>query len=376
MALQAVDLFCGAGGLSLGLREAGIRPVFAADFDAHSCATYRANLGDHVRQLDLSKTSVNEFISMVRDSTERVDIVAGGPPCQGFSVQRRGQPLDARNELVKRFGQYALALSPKAILMENVPTILGARGRAFIDFITEAWEQEYVLHKAILDAVSYGVPQFRRRAFVVAVRKDLNAQFSFPEPTRLPEQYVTVREAIADLPSPPEDFNEHPDHHNHRRVAISARNLERISYVPEGGGRLDVPSKLQLPCHKASNGHRHLDVFGRLWWDRPAGTLTAMFDNFTRGRFAHPEENRNITSREGARLQSFPDSFRFLGPKKDVAKQIGNAVPPRLGQAVGEALVQALSDDRPTSKETAQCTSSLLQEKFVGNRDYDDRRAF
>ena len=376
MALQAVDLFCGAGGLSLGLREAGIRPVFAADFDAHSCATYRANLGDHVRQLDLSKTSVSEFISMVRDSTERVDIVAGGPPCQGFSVQRRGQPLDARNELVKRFGQYALALSPKAILMENVPTILGARGRVFIDFITEAWEQEYVLHKAILDAVSYGVPQFRRRAFVVAIRKDLNAQFSFPEPTRLPEQYVTVREAIADLPSPPEDFNEHPDHHNHRRVAISARNLERISYVPEGGGRLDVPSKLQLPCHKASNGHRHLDVFGRLWWDRPAGTLTAMFDNFTRGRFAHPEEDRNITSREGARLQSFPDSFRFLGPKKDVAKQIGNAVPPRLGQAVGEALVQALSDERPTSKETAQCTSSLLQEKFVGNRDYDDRRAF
>ncbi|MFC3061255.1 DNA cytosine methyltransferase [Paenirhodobacter populi] len=376
MALQAVDLFCGAGGLSLGLREAGIRPVFAADFDSHSCATYRANLGDHVRQLDLSQTSVSEFISMVRDSTERVDIVAGGPPCQGFSVQRRGQPLDARNELVKRFGQYALALSPKAILMENVPTILGARGRAFIDFITEAWEQEYVLHKAILDAVSYGVPQFRRRAFVVAIRKDLNAQFSFPEPTRLPEQYVTVREAIADLPSPQEDFNEHPDHHNHRRVAISARNLERISYVPEGGGRLDVPSKLQLPCHKASNGHRHLDVFGRLWWDRPAGTITAMFDNFTRGRFAHPEENRNITSREGARLQSFPDSFRFLGPKKDVAKQIGNAVPPRLGQAVGEALVQALSDERPTSKETAQCTSSLLQEKFVGNRDYDDRRAF
>ena len=158
-------------------------------------------------------------------------------------------------------------------------------------------------------------------------------------------------------------------------MAISDRNLERISYVPEGGGRLDVPSHLQLPCHKASNGHRHLDVYGRLWWNRPSGTLTAMFDNFTRGRFAHPEDNRNITSREGARLQSFPDSFRFLGPKKDVAKQIGNAVPPRLGQAVGEALVQALSDERPTSKETAQCTSSLLQEKFVGNCDCDDRRA-
>lgn len=332
MVLQAVDLFCGAGGLSLGLREAGIRPVFAADFDAHSCATYRANLGDHVRQLDLSKTSVTEFISMVRDSTDRVDIVAGGPPCQGFSVQRRGQHLDVRNELVKRFGEYALALSPKAILMENVPTILGARGRAFVDFITSAWEPDYTLYSAVLDAVSFGVPQFRRRAFIVAIRKDLKANFTFPEPTKSPGQYTTVREAIGDLPPPPDDFSEHPDHHNHRRVAISDINLERISYVPEGGGRLDVPSHLQLPCHKASNGHRHLDVFGRLWWDRPSGTLTAMFDNFTRGRFAHPQEHRNITGREGARLQSFPDNFRFFGPKKDVAKQIGNAVPPRLAK--------------------------------------------
>ena len=375
MELRAVDLFCGAGGLSLGLKNAGIKPVFAADFDAHSCSTYRENIGNHVHQLDLSKISAHEFASMVKDSTEQVDIVAGGPPCQGFSVQRRGQPLDARNELVKRFGEYALMLAPKAILMENVPTILGARGRAFVDFITAAWEKDYVLHKAVLDAVSYGAPQFRRRAFIVAIRKDLNSSFEFPEPTRSPEEYRTVREAIGDLPPPPEDFSEHPNHPNHRRVAISDINIERISHVPEGGGRLDVPSHLQLPCHKASNGHRHLDVFGRLSWSRPSGTLTAMFDNFTRGRFAHPAENRNITGREGARLQTFPDSFRFLGPKKDVAKQIGNAVPPLLGQAVGEALVQALADARPTSEEATQRIGTFSQEEFVGNRKYDDRRA-
>ena len=375
MALRAVDLFCGAGGLSLGLREAGIRPVFAADFDTHSCSTYRENLGDHVRELDLSKTSVTEFVAMVRETTDHVDIVAGGPPCQGFSVQRRGQPLDARNELVKKFGEYASALSPKAILMENVPTILGKRGRAFIDFITEAWEQDYILHKAVLSAASYGVPQFRRRAFIVAIRKDLNTNFSFPEPTRLPEEYATVRDAIGDIPSPPEDFSEHPHHYNHRRVAMSDINFERISHVPEGGGRLDVPAHLQLPCHKSSNGHRHLDVFGRLSWNRPSGTLTAMFDNFTRGRFAHPQENRNITGREGARIQSFPDSFKFLGPKKEVAKQIGNAVPPLLGQAMGEALIQALTDARPTSEKTAQRGRSLLQEKLIRNRNYDDRRA-
>lgn len=365
MTYQAVDLFCGAGGLSLGLKNAGIMPVFAADFDAHSCATYKRNLGDHVHQLDLSKITVPELTGIVREKTDRVDIVAGGPPCQGFSVQRRGVPFDKRNDLVKKFSECALALSPKAIIMENVPTILGARGRPFVEYITKTWEKKYTLYTAILDAVSFGAPQFRRRAFVVAIRNDLNVEFEFPHPKRSPEQYATVRDAIGDLPPPPEDFSEDPNHFNHRRVAISAINLERISYVAEGGGRLDVPPHLQLPCHKASNGHRHLDVFGRLWWDRPSGTLTAMFDNFTRGRFAHPEENRNITGREGARIQTFPDTFQFLGPKKDVARQIGNAVPPLLGKAMGEALIQAISDVRPRSEKAAQGSGSFSQQELI-----------
>ncbi len=136
--------------------------------------------------------------------------------------------------------------------------------------------------------------------------------------------------------------SEHPLYANHVRVRISELNIKRIAHVPPGGGRADLPTDLQLRCHLNANRHRHLDVFGRIWWDRPGPTVTAMFDNFTRGRFAHPEHDRSITAREGARLQSFPDTFRFYGPKKDVARQIGNAVPPLLAKAVGGALMSVL----------------------------------
>jgi DNA (cytosine-5)-methyltransferase 1 len=342
--LRVADLFCGAGGLSLGLRMAGFEPVFAADFDRHACSTYARNLGAHVHNLDLAQTEPEELADLVTRECGGADVVAGGAPCQGFSVQRRGAPIDARNDLVLRFGKFATTLNPQAIVLENVPTILGQRGKAYLDRVVQEWDTAgYEVHRAVLEAAAYGVPQFRRRAFVVGIRRDLGTHFQFPSPRLKPGQYVTVRDAIGNLPPPPEDFSEHPGHPNHRRVAVSEINLERLRHVPEGGGRLDVPARLQLPCHRNPNGHRHLDVFGRLWWDRPSGTLTAMFDNFTRGRFAHPEQTRNITGREGARLQSFPDDFVFLGPKKDVARQIGNAVAPLMAKAVGEALLHALA---------------------------------
>lgn len=350
--MKVVDLFCGAGGLSLGFQQAGIAPVFAADCDEYACATYRANLGDHVHCLDLAKISADELRMRV-EAADTVDIVAGGPPCQGFSIQRRGQQYDPRNDLVVKFGDFALALRPKAIVLENVPTILGPRGRAYLQPIIQRWtDAGYRVHQTILEAAAYGVPQMRRRAFVVAVRSEYI--FEFPEPQLRRDQYATVRQAIGDLPSPPPDFSDHPNFRNHKRVAVSEINIRRFSFVPEGGGRVDVPSELQLPCHRKSNGHRHLDVFGRLWWDRPSGTITAMFDNFTRGRFGHPSEDRNITAREGARLQSFPDDFVFVGPKKDVARQIGNAVCPKLAYTLGEALLYSLGQSVRPNKQFRQ----------------------
>ena len=266
----------------------------------------------------------------------------------------------SRNDLALRFSQFAVILRPKVIVMENVPTILGPRGRDFVACIAQEWDEAgYAVHRAILEAAAFGVPQSRRRAFVVGIRRELGASFAFPRPRLSPDKYVTVRDAIGDLPAPPKDFSDHPRFRNHRRVAVSELNIERLRFVPEGGGRLDVPTHLQLPCHRKSNGHRHLDVFGRLWWDRPSGTITAMFDNFTRGRFGHPEEDRNITGREGARLQSFPDDFTFLGPKKDVARQIGNAVAPLMANAVAEAVIATLENTGRESQQTVQRVFAL-----------------
>ncbi|WP_439571775.1 DNA cytosine methyltransferase [Sphingomonas sp.] len=338
---KVVDLFCGAGGMSLGFQQAGFEPAYAIDFDQYACATYARNLGTHVSNLDLAKQMPQALAERILAEVGSVDVVAGGPPCQGWSVQRRGQLADARNDLTLQFGEIAIALGPRAIVMENVPTILGKRGAGHIKIIEAMLANAgYVVAKGVVDAASFGVPQFRRRAVIVAVKGGI--EFAFPRPTHDPGFYRTVRDAIGDLPPPPSDGSEHPDFPNHRRVLVSRANLERLQHVPEGGGRLDVPEHLQLPCHRNANGHRHLDVFGRLWWDRPSGTITAMFDNFTRGRFAHPSQDRNITGREGARLQSFPDDFIFVGPKKDVARQIGNAVAPALARAIATALGKAL----------------------------------
>jgi DNA (cytosine-5)-methyltransferase 1 len=163
-----------------------------------------------------------------------------------------------------------------------------------------------------------------------------------------------VREAISDLPSPPSDGALHAEIANHAREArLSALNLERLQHIPPGGGRENLPEHLQLPCHKNNPTHRHTDVYGRLEWDRPSGTITARFDSFTRGRFAHPVEHRSLTLREGARLQTFPDDFHFEGNREEVARQIGNAVPPLLAEALGKALMQTVPNARPLETEPA-----------------------
>lgn len=338
-----VDCFAGAGGLSLGLRDAGLTPVFAFDSDPYACKTYNLNLGDHSIQANAEVITPELIVAKTGIEPGGFALVCGGPPCQGFSVQRRGDPVDSRNSLVVDFGQIAISLRPAMVLMENVPAFFGHRGeqerRTLLSNLRRAG---YEYECKILNAADFGVPQVRRRAFIVAWDPTRVADFQFPAPTHSEGNYVTVRDALKGLPEPPDDYSEHSGFPNHRRVRISPINEKRISHVPAGGGRTDLPQDLQLPCHRNSNGHRHLDVFGRMDWSKPAPTITAMFDNFTRGRFAHPEEDRCITGREGARLQSFRDSFSFVGPKKDVARQIGNAVPPMLAAAVGRAIMGRL----------------------------------
>lgn len=273
------------------------------------------------------------------------DVLAGGPPCQGFSVQRRGDDNDLRNHLVLRYLEFVEAIQPKFFLMENVRGLMSKRGKPYFNqMLTRTQELGYVVRVAKLNAADFGVPQERIRVVMVGERSSTGrGTFGFPEPLLSQRDYRTVRATIGDLPTPPEDGSPHSKYPLHFREArLSATNLERFRHIPEGGGRDDLPAHLQLPCHVNNPAHRHKDVYGRMAWDKPAPTLTARFDSFSRGRFGHPVEHRTITLREGARLQTFPDDFHFFGSREEVARQIGNAVPPLLARVLGETILKCL----------------------------------
>jgi DNA (cytosine-5)-methyltransferase 1 len=339
----AIDLFCGAGGLSLGLRRAGFDVAAAVDNDPVAVKTYKANLGSHILLGSIEEMSAKDLLAAAGISRGDCTLLAGGPPCQGFSLQRRGDRKDSRNNLVLEFLRMVEGIKPRFFLMENVGGLLTKHGAPFLrEFSLRTSKLQYVIHVAKLDASQFGVPQIRKRAFLFGeYAPDFLSRFKIPE---LRNNTVrTVRDAIGDLPSPPEDGQCHPHIPNHYREGrLAPINIERIRTVPQGGGRDDLPERLQLACHVNNPLHRHKDVYGRLAWDEPSVTLTAGFDSFTRGRFAHPVEDRSLTIREGARIQTFPDTFIFEGNREDGARQVGNAVPPLLAQHLGKAILKAV----------------------------------
>jgi DNA (cytosine-5)-methyltransferase 1 len=226
--------------------------------------------------------------------------------------------------------------------MENVPGITGRRGKEILeDAISFAAQNGYFIHRKILDAQDYGVPQRRKRLIIVGERiHDGESKFQFPEPFI---KKVTVRETISELPPPPIDGKDHEKFHLHRSDKLSKVNIERIKYLKQGQGREFLPERLLAECHKIDSsiiGHRN--VYGRMNWDDVAPTITARFDSFTRGLFGHPEQNRSISLREGALLQTFPMDFNFCGTKVAVARQIGNAVPPKLALAIGKKIIESI----------------------------------
>lgn len=326
----AVDLFCGAGGLSLGLKAAGFSVAYAADAWPLAVESYNLNFDHEAVIADIGETDPSKAIPLGID----VDLVCGGPPCQGFSIQRIGSDVDPRNDLVLAYGKFVLAVRPKAFLMENVTGLLGKRGLHVFDRFRRLMESGgYHVEATVLNALDFGVPQSRRRVFVLGTRNDLG------EPLTLPAggaaRPATVREAIGDLPGPWTGKRADGQDPLHKMIGMSPLNRRRIEMIPPGGGFEDLPVEMRVACHKngaTKIGHRA--VYGRLSPDEPAGTITARFDSFTRGRFGHPWEPRNITLREGARLQTFPDTHRFVGNQEDVAAQIGNAVPPLMASVV------------------------------------------
>lgn len=336
----AVDAFSGSGGLSLGLREAGFNLGAAFDWDAPSVTSYVKNIGEHGHQADANEVSGAQLLEWA--GVDEIDLLAGGPPCQGFSKQKRGAHLgDPRNALVLEHLRLVEETRPKAFLLENVAMLASVRGAHLVDRFHHL--AEYRITGAFYVAADYGVAQTRQRFILVGIRKDQPGSFHKPAPTT--PVWPTVGDAIGDLPEPPEDGSEHPDYPNHMRTRPSAANIERFSYVPQGGGWQDIPFEKRLKCHQVVDVRKGgwPDVYGRLRWDGQAPTITGGFDSFTRGRYGHPLQDRALTPREAARLQGYPDDFVFHGTRHAVRHQIGNAVPVPLGAAVGRGILAALN---------------------------------
>ena len=337
-----IDSFCGAGGLGLGLKQAGYNILLSFDIDQICIDTINANkkyFGHPAESADISDMLNGELLKKCNLERGELFLLAGGPPCQGFSIQRRGSDIDKRNELVLKYGKLIEELYPMYFVMENVTGIAGKRGKTILQQLIEDVEKiGYTVHIKLLDAQDYGVPQRRKRYFIVGERKDLGEHYEYPHPL---DYRRTVRDVIGDLPSPPDDGTDHPDISLHRRDRLSPLNLKRMKSLKEGQGRDDLPMELRADCHKIDSsviGFRN--VYGRMIWDDVAPTITARFDSFTSGQFGHPVQNRSISLREGALLQCFPMDFVFTGNKVDIARQIGNAVPPLLAKQIGKSIIE------------------------------------
>ena len=343
MAMNAIETFSGAGGLSLGLRDAGIDVRSAFDIDEMAAKTYNENVAKHCHSLDASRVSGAFLLEQASLKKGQLDVLTGGPPCQGFSKQKRGAHLlnDQRNALVLHFARLVQEVQSISFIFENVEIFGQKRGMQLVEEI-KSLLHEYDIFTFFVCSSDFGLAQRRGRFIMIGIRKELEG--SVPILARLREK-KNIKDVIGHLPPPPDNYKEHPSFPNHIKCKITKLNEERFSHVPPGGGWQDIPYALRLPCHREVDPSKGgwPDVYGRLRWSDQCPTITAGFDSFTRGRYGHPEQNRSLTLHEGALLQGFPEEFRFYGTRHDVRLQIGNAVPPPVAKAAGEALIRAIS---------------------------------
>ena len=332
--MNAVDFFCGGGGMSKGLLNAGIDVLFGLDSNPYCQTTYENNNNIPYLNRDILDVDAHDLITefpALLDDDEL--LMVGCAPCQPFSVLNPRNPNEhIAVNLLNEFGRLAEVIHPAHIMVENVPGI-GGRGIEILNQFLDMLQREgYQYDSRVINAKNYGVPQNRRRFILIASR--LFEPHIPPETHgegRLP--YLTVFDAIHGLP-PLEAGEEVEEIPNHRAAGLSEINLQRMQNTPyDGGGRLDWPERLWLKCHENFKGHS--DVYGRMYWNRVAPTLTAKCFSISNGRFGHPEQNRAISLREAAALQTFPDDYVFEGSLQEIGKQIGNAVPVHLANVLG-----------------------------------------
>ena len=338
LAPAAVDLFCGAGGLSCGLQKAGIDIVAGIDSDPNCTHPFEYNIKARFYQLDIGAVDTEFVDGLFPD--RQIRVLAGCAPCQPYSqYAHKHSAKDGRWQLLAKFAQIVDELRPEIVTMENVPQLQKHPiFREFIDTLRQADYEEPDV--SVADCMRFGVPQSRKRLVVLASRL---GKISLEAPDEGSSGELTVRKFIGGWEEIDAGSTSTSDP-MHRASSLSPTNMTRIVNSRPGGTWLDWPEDLRADCHKKDTGRTYRDVYGRMGWDAPSPTLTTQFIGFGNGRFGHPEQNRALSLREGAVLQTFPKDYSFVPEgapvfMSRVAAMIGNAVPVNLAEYIGRSIV-------------------------------------
>jgi DNA (cytosine-5)-methyltransferase 1 len=349
----AVDLFCGVGGKTRGFIDAGIPVVAGIDVDEKCAYSYQFNNPGTVfvnkGVEEISKTELESFYPK-----NAVKVLIGCAPCQPFSsysfrygaAKSTSRDGDDRWGLLYAFRDRILDLLPEIVTAENVPEIFRLNHLVYRRFVEDLLANGYFVSQGIVKCADYGVPQTRERLVLLASRL---GPISMIAPTHAPESYVTVRDAIGKLPKIEAGAIPKRRDALHRSSRLSNLNMERIKATAEGGGWQDWQDELKLACHKRASGATYPSVYGRMNWDGLAPTITTQCFGLGNGRFGHPKQNRAISLREAALLQTFPSDYQFVAPAekltfKNIGRHIGNAVPPALGRAIALSILRHVEE--------------------------------
>ena len=351
MKLSAIDLFCGVGGLTKGVENSGINVVAGYDIEESCRYAYEENNNALFINKDIKDVEVQEVQDLYPTETD-VRILMGCAPCQPFSSYsfryKENPNLAKKMDLLDYFGDLIEKVQPEIVSMENVPQL--QRESVFKDFLDLLKSNNYYVSWEIVFAPDYGVPQNRKRLVLLASKL---GEIDLIEPLYSTQNYITVRDIMGDLPAI-KSGETHANDNMHKCVKLSMKNLKRIRQSKPGGTWRDWDEELILKCHRKKSGKSYPAVYGRMEWDKPAPTITTQFYGYGNGRFGHPEQDRAISYREGALLQTFPKNYKFINPDSPInfrklGIQIGNAVPVKLGEVIGKSIqkhIKEISDVR------------------------------
>lgn len=343
--IAIIDLFCGIGGLTNGFVKAKMNVVAGIDFDSSCKYAYEKNNLTEFIHADLTKKNPKEILKLFPENS--IKVLAGCAPCQAFSTYQNGKKNNTKWKLLYSFGKIIDEIKPDIVSMENVPNLLKYNeGKVFFDFIEVLKSNNYFVTYQIVDAKDYGVPQRRKRLILLASKF---SEIKLIEKTHNDKNINTVLNAIGHLPKiAAGEANKKDKLHRARR--LSQINLERIRATREGGSWKEWDENLILECHKKKSGKSFGSVYGRMKWNDVSPTLTTQCTGLGNGRFGHPDQDRAISLREAAIIQSFPKKYSFINPKENfrpsiIEKHIGNAVPPRLGFIIAKSIKKHLVEN-------------------------------